>query len=83
MGSTSGSFPSEAMLRTERYSGSGSAALRSNPKIGKFSGRLDLLMRSLGRDVPEIRQEITDADREALRALGYADESSDTEEEAR
>jgi hypothetical protein len=45
--------------------------------------RLDLLMRSLGRDVPEIRQEITDADREALRALGYADEAPDTEEEAR
>jgi hypothetical protein len=45
--------------------------------------RLDLLMRSLGPDVPEIRQEITDADREALRALGYADESPETEEEGR
>jgi arylsulfatase A-like enzyme len=62
----------------------GSAVKSENREIRRaMNERLDLLMRSLGRDVPEIRQEITDADREALRALGYADGSPETEEEVR
>ena len=62
----------------------GLAVISENPEIQReLSERLDRLKLDLGREVPETRQEITDADREALRALGYADESLDTEEEAR
>jgi len=42
--------------------------------------QLDALLSSLGRDAPETRQAISDADREKLRALGYSDESATSEE---
>jgi arylsulfatase A-like enzyme len=62
----------------------GPAVKSENPEIQRaMSERLDRLMDSLGREAPEIRQEITDADRETLRALGYAEESPDTEGDAR
>ena len=48
-----------------------------------LSERLDALKRSLNRDVPEIRQELSDADRERLRTLGYAAESPSSEGETR
>jgi arylsulfatase len=44
-----------------------------------MSERLDALTRSFDRDAPEIRQEFSDADRERLRALGYAAESPSSE----
>jgi hypothetical protein len=44
-----------------------------------MSERLDSLTRSFGRAAPEIRQEISDADREMLRTLGYAAESPSSE----
>jgi hypothetical protein len=45
--------------------------------------RLDALKRRFGRDAPEVRQEISGADREILRALGYAEESPSFEGEPR
>jgi len=48
-----------------------------------MSERLYALMRSFDRDVPEIRQEISDADRERLRTLGYAAKSPSSEGESR
>lgn len=45
--------------------------------------RSDRLKRSLDREVPETRQQLTDADRETLRALGYAEEPSDSGDETR
>jgi arylsulfatase A-like enzyme len=48
-----------------------------------MSERLDALRRRFGRDAPEVRQEIGDADRAALRALGYAAESPSSEGEPR
>jgi arylsulfatase A-like enzyme len=62
----------------------GTAVETENPEIQRaMSEKLDALMRSFDRDVPEIRQKFTDADREMLRALGYAEEPSDPEGEAR
>ncbi len=62
----------------------GSAVQSENPEIQRaMSERLDLLMRSFDHDAPEIRQKLTDADREMLRALGYAGESPNTEGGAR
>jgi len=62
----------------------GLAVKFENPEIQQeMSEQLDRLKRSLGREVPETRQELTDADRETLRALGYAEESPDVEEGTR
>jgi arylsulfatase A-like enzyme len=48
-----------------------------------MSERLDALRRRFGRGAPEVRQEIGDADRAALRALGYAAEFPSSEGEPR
>jgi len=48
-----------------------------------MSERLDALKRRFDRGAPEVRQEISDADRAALRALGYAAESPSSEGESR
>ncbi len=62
----------------------GLAVISENPEIQReLSERLDRLKLDLGREVPETRQEITDADREALRALGYADEPPAAEDDPR
>jgi hypothetical protein len=45
--------------------------------------RLDAMMRSLDLDPSEARQEISDLDRERLRALGYGAESPSVEGESR
>ena len=62
-----------------------SARLESNqPEIKQtMSERLDALMSRFDRDVPEIRQEISDAEREGLRALGYAEGDLSAEGESR
>jgi len=53
-----------------------SAVETENPDIQQaMSERLEGVLRSLDRGVPETRQEISDADRELLRSLGYAGES--------
>ncbi len=62
----------------------GLAVISENPEVQRdLSERLDRIKRSLDREVPETRRELSDADREALRALGYAGESPDTGDETR
>ncbi|MBW2494428.1 MAG: sulfatase [Deltaproteobacteria bacterium] len=62
----------------------GRAVISEDPEIERrMSEQLDQLKRDLGGEAPEIRQPLSDADREALRALGYAEESPSVEEQAR
>ena len=56
----------------------------NQPEIAQaMRKRLDAMMRSLDLDTPETHQEISDSDRERLRALGYGVESPSVEGESR
>ena len=68
-----GNVPTGKLYRV----GQGDVEIESeHPELEQaMSERLDALLRSFDRDTPEIRQEISDADRDRLRALGYAGES--------
>jgi arylsulfatase A-like enzyme len=60
----------------------GKAIESEDPEVRRaLSEQLDALMRGFDRDVPETRQQLTDADREMLNALGYGRDSRDPEGE--
>jgi hypothetical protein len=65
-------------------SGSVPSSRPNQPEIAQaMRKRLDAMMRSLDLDTSEARQEISDLDRERLRALGYGAESPSVEGESR